>query len=1334
MSTVLTDLRRAPRVGVTLRAGAYLLAAYVTAGGALLLYSNTIAGSGIWGDLSPLPWIAEGIGVSAMLLGGIRLWPAVTIGSYLVWGVLRHDPPISVAIDAFGEALSLVLVVHLLRIWNFHRRFDRLRDPFLLIAAALIGRLVAGNIDVATPLIAVWLDRSSVPADFLALVTVPGVPSPVIRPELLWALARFELNSVIGIVLAVPALVASREPLRRALRTRPAGVTWFATLVAAWCVVCFALPYAWSAWPLLILALMLVSWAAIDFGVMTAALCTLALCFSTAVAFTQRVGPLAAMSSGGGLAAAWGFIALLCCTGPVLATTLAARRRDLRRLQALAARNLHIFMGNPCPAWVTETATGRIILANDEATHRYGYTSAEFLSMRGRDLLADPEGAAGPVPPSADVITTPFVRHRTRDGRLIDVEVESTPLELSGRAVTLTYAIEMTDRQDLRRRLLAVADRERRRLAQELHDGLGQILTGLALGVQSLLTNLRRGAVLDRPGIAFIAQTTAKSELLLGQMTEGISPLEALNGDLVQALMHLPETLPPEQRARMTVVVEEEAPLRLSLERREHLYRIAQEAVANALKHARAGALTIRLHVDAVGVRVQIEDDGIGIEATHGQREGLGVRSMKLRAQALDAEFSVGPRDGGGTTVSVSCSQAEAAVADTPARPAASVKAAVGAPRADSRVTWLTDALKMAGVAAGCLLGAAVTLALAAAQDPSLAALTGARLAIPSLMTGAATAGMLWGGRRLWPGTLVGVTAASAIFQHAPIAMACIAGVVTTTACVAIVTLLRRHRFTLEFARWQDPVALVAIAATVFAVAEPIGAACLLAYAYLKPGSLNPAVTSLMTAASGEVPRVTAAFAVQMVRWWADAFTGIVLTVPAVVALPALRENLRGHLLEAGLWVACVSGWAVAMLGIPQAAALMPLLALGILLLVWASSRFGVAFASIGTLACAMTGVVGFALRRGALGAADPREGIVYVWGFLGVLASISLFIAALLGERDRSRHDLRVAGEWYKRLFDSDPRALWVHEARTGRVVAVNEQALRTFRFTPSRGRTPRLEQLLAPGAARRLLAAEASASRGPVEIRQPTAGREFVDLDVSFLPGVLDGRPVYVCFAQDVTERNALRRANVERTDVERRRLAAELRAALEGPLRRVQVAVRHLEEAIDHGIPVAPLIEALGAQVRDAAVACRQCAHRASPLQASAGDFVRAMQNLPQYVQEVGLPNYSVTTSLAVPLGLADEQAEHLYELVREAVSQCLAREPDSAIGVEVRSTPGAVQVAVAASAPGARPSAIAAIARGSAIRLRAMAMGARLWAQTGGDGAMRLVCECANAPAA
>ena len=670
-------LKLLPRHLSASRASLDLFLAYVVPAGAMLLFAEHVISARLSEILYPLPWLADGIAVSLMLLWGVRTWPGVFLGSIFIWGVMRGDPAITVSVDAVGETLSVIITVQLLRALNFRRQLDRLSDPLILVVAALAGRIVALLADIGGVMLWVWLTPHSVPREYLPALTQPGTLIPTVTSDLVSVLSRWQLNALAGIALAVPVLLSSPRRLRHALYTRPLRVALLCALALLWCGACLELRDAWASWTLLLAALMLVAWAAIDLGALVAAACTLLFACTAAAAFCQNQGPLANADLLQGLAATWGFIGLLCCVSPVLVVLLSGRHQEDQRLTLLAERYRSLFTANPTPAWVADAASGTILMANAEAVRRYGYSEAEFGAMKISDLSADQRGGSDLPHPEGTLIAAPLIKHAARDGRLIDVELVSTPLELEGQPVNLLYALDMTDHQDLRRRLLATVDRESCRLSQELHDGLGQILAGLAIGSEALLQRTARSADLESADVLQLRALTDQAQLAessLYQLTTGVSPLDDLQGDLLEALRRLPGTVPTAERARVDVLLESSAPVTLSLERREHLYRVVQESLANALKHAHAEQIVIRASIDPERIRVSVEDDGVGLRDSHA-RAGLGLQSMRLRAAAVGAELSLETLRGGGTAVVCSCPQAE----PTP-RPAA-VRAASAAQR-----------------------------------------------------------------------------------------------------------------------------------------------------------------------------------------------------------------------------------------------------------------------------------------------------------------------------------------------------------------------------------------------------------------------------------------------------------------------------------------------------------------------------------------------------------------------------------------------------------------------------------------------------------------------------
>ncbi len=1322
-------LRLLPRPVSPWMATLVLFLAYTLIAGAMLLYAEHFVSARVDADLYPLPWLADGVAVSLMLLWGMRTWPAVFLGSVFIWGVMRGDPAVLVGVDALGETASVLITVQLLRSLHFRRQLDRLADPLLLVAAALIGRAAAGFADVGGTLLGVWLTPRSLPPGFLAAATRPGTLIPAVTWELLFAMARWELNAIAGIVLTVPVLLGSPRKLRHALRLRPLRLTALGLLSLLWVVAALELSATWTCWPLLLAALMLVAWAAIEFSALSAGLCTLLFASTAAAAFCQGVGPLASTDVVGGLSATWGFIGLLCCASPVLTVLLTVRQHYDRRLGVLAERYRSLFTANPTPAWVADTQTGTILMANAEAVRRYRYSEAEFLAMKVSELCAEPPSPADPAPPDGDLVAAPLSKHVTRDGRLIDVEMVSTPLELDGRPVNLLHAVDLTDHQDLRRRLLATVDRESFRVSQELHDGLGQVLAGLAIGSEALLQRSDRARTFDASAVAQLRELTHHAQLAeshLFQLTSGVSPLDELQGDLIEALRRLPETLPAAERARVEVLVESAAPVTLSLERREHLYRVVQESLANALKHARAARIVIRARIDAERIQVAVEDDGIGLQEEQRSGVGLGLRSMQLRANAVGAELAFENLRDGGTAVTCSCPQAEPGPGTATVHPRRTERApapAGPAPAATSLPAYLATATL---IVLACWIGGVISHAVAVAHGNTFT-YADVRLAVPSLLAGAAVCSLLLGGPRQWPAVLVGILVVRFGMIGEPFWTALVLSATALVGCQLGVAVLRRWNFTPSLDRWQDPLVLCAATALSWSLVNVLGLAAIIVLRAAGAG-LAPGVAALY-ASAGPGLQMTGALLDAELRWWFDALSGTVLLVPTLTLPAALRRATRESLAELCGWCACLAGWALLLLSVNTDKLLLPLLTLSILLVVWAAARLGVAFASLATLTFAMVAATSFSTHTGLLATQHAATGVAYVWGIVSVHTVIGLFLAALLAEHHSRHREITAVSKRYRSLFQGDPRPLWLHDARSGAILDANEPAARAYGYSMAEFTQLRVEQLLAPGSSAEALTTTGESAVGPIAMRHRRKAGDTMDMEMWSYGTFLDGRRVNICFAHDVTERNTLRRLLFDRAELERRQLAAELRRVLAGPLAELRIVAHKL--LLEFGRQAAharmrELLESLARQAKRAAGRCREVAHQLSPLQANGGDLVAALHALQRQTPSVAPLEISVTGE--APFALGQQQAEHVYGLLSELVKRCPVGQPGNVVQVVITNFGHVVRLSLDAELPASGSVPAASLARHPSVLLRVRAMGARLWELSGGGARTRVVCDC------
>jgi PAS domain S-box-containing protein len=398
----------------------------------------------------------------------------------------------------------------------------------------------------------------------------------------------------------------------------------------------------------------------------------------------------------------------------------------------------------------------------------------------------------------------------------------------------------------------------------------------------------------------------------------------------------------------------------------------------------------------------------------------------------------------------------------------------------------------------------------------------------------------------------------------------------------------------------------------------------------------------------------------------------------------------------------------------------MPLLTLSILLVVWAAARLGVAVASLATLMFGVLAAASLSSHMGALAIEDAGPAVTY--GFVGVLTVISLFLAALLAEHDSRRHKIAAVSKRYRALFQGDPRPLWLHDTRTGQILAANEPAARAYGYSMTEFTALKVDQLLPSGASHELTATAGSAV-GPLAMKHLKKGGDGMDVEIWSYGTFLDGRRVSICFAHDVTERNTLRRLLFDRAELERHQLALELRNALAGPLAELRIVAHKLMLELRRQASaerLRELLESLARQARRCAERCHELADRLSPLQATCGNLVAALQALWRGIPERPLLEVSVVGES--PLELDLQQSERLYSLLSEILARCRAGR-DGVVRVALRSFGHTVRIAVAAdlepSAAAAEPS----LARHPSVLLRARAMGARLWEQTHN----RVVCD-------
>ena len=225
-------------------------------------------------------------------------------------------------------------------------------------------------------------------------------------------------------------------------------------------------------------------------------------------------------------------------------------------------------------------------------------------------------------------------------------------LDLEARVIARTTALteEIAERERLEREILEIGERERRRMGRDLHDSLGQILTGVALAGQALHERLVAAERPEALEVSRIVGLVEESVELTRSLSRGLDPVEIEGGGLTQGLRELALRTQALSSVRCDYV----SPVLVHVEDRvtaTHLYRIAQEAVTNAVRHGRPAHIRVCLERAGIGVRLTVEDDGAGLPAPHRRSGGMGLRIMAHRAMVIRGSFDVRARPQGGTLV-----------------------------------------------------------------------------------------------------------------------------------------------------------------------------------------------------------------------------------------------------------------------------------------------------------------------------------------------------------------------------------------------------------------------------------------------------------------------------------------------------------------------------------------------------------------------------------------------------------------------------------------------------------------------------------------------------------
>jgi two-component system sensor histidine kinase UhpB len=243
-------------------------------------------------------------------------------------------------------------------------------------------------------------------------------------------------------------------------------------------------------------------------------------------------------------------------------------------------------------------------------------------------------------------------RERDRSQEILEARVAERTSALSNANAALQESEQ--DRARLLRQVLSAQEEERRRIARDLHDEIGQSLTSLVLGLRSLESSADVEEAHYRAGeLRGVAANTLDA---VRRLARGLRPSVLDDLGLAAALERLASEFrrAPELDVRLQVTEQG----RLPAEVETAVYRIVQEALTNTARHANAGQVVVTLQATPPQLRLCIEDNGRGLpgqpgEAPPASSPGFGISGMRERARLLDGSFRIESLPGRGTRIAV---------------------------------------------------------------------------------------------------------------------------------------------------------------------------------------------------------------------------------------------------------------------------------------------------------------------------------------------------------------------------------------------------------------------------------------------------------------------------------------------------------------------------------------------------------------------------------------------------------------------------------------------------------------------------------------------------------
>jgi two-component system sensor kinase FixL len=307
-------------------------------------------------------------------------------------------------------------------------------------------------------------------------------------------------------------------------------------------------------------------------------------------------------------------------------------------------------------AIIVQDFEGNIKFWNLGAKRIYGYTKTEALKMNVRQIA--PKNGHDYVLAllkrlrEGEKVRSFESQRLTKNGRLIDVWITVTTLtdEAGNLAAVATTERDITERKQLERELLAIREKEQKLIGREMHDSMGQMLTGIAVKSKGLELKLKSKSLQESADAADICELASEAISQTRRLARMLYPVDIETGGLISALQGLASSTKELFKISCQFKYSNAVPVRDSVTAR-HLYRITQEAITNAARHGKAKKVRIELTSAKDKSTLKIANDGKNFSRIPANKKGIGLKIMEYRTNMIGGMLNVDRGRKGGTIV-----------------------------------------------------------------------------------------------------------------------------------------------------------------------------------------------------------------------------------------------------------------------------------------------------------------------------------------------------------------------------------------------------------------------------------------------------------------------------------------------------------------------------------------------------------------------------------------------------------------------------------------------------------------------------------------------------------